>query len=208
MLTLPGGPQSAIARPGVNGTAEENTVATGASYQISGAQLSLRQLTGTPQGKFCTFVTAFRFISQLIIVLLSGWLLAYWPASLLHRATGVFWLSIAAAVMLASGLSGLILVWLFRPQNSIVKAFLHSGNRTLWVLVAVIFAKTLRPQLGFSEFYGWLIFFYVQLMILEVLALKRSAHQNGKVSGSVLPITVSLQLPKSSSEAVQDERRR
>lgn len=123
-------------------------------------------------------MTAFRFISQLIIVLLSGWLLAYWPASLLHRASGVFWLSIAAGVMLASGISGLVLVQVFRQQNTVAEAFLHSGNRTLWVLTAVILAKTLRPQLGFSEFYGWLIFFYLQLMILEVLTLRRHLQKS------------------------------
>jgi len=123
-------------------------------------------------------VTAFRFISQLIIVLLSGWLLAYWPASLLHRASGVFWLSIAAGVMLASGISGLALVQVFRQQNTVAEAFLHSGNRTLWVLTAVILAKTLRPQLGLSEFYGWLIFFYLQLMILEVLTLRRHLQKS------------------------------
>ena len=123
-------------------------------------------------------MTAFRFISQLIIVLLSGWLLGYWPASLLHRASGVFWLSIAAGVMLASGISGLVLVQVFRQQNTVAEAFLHSGNRTLWVLTAVILAKTLRPQLGFSEFYGWLIFFYLQLMILEVLTLRRHLQKS------------------------------
>lgn len=123
-------------------------------------------------------MTAFRFISQLIIVLLSGWLLAYWPASLLHRASGVFWLSIAAGVMLASGISGLVLVQVFRQQNTVAEAFLHSGNRTLWVLTAVILVKTLRPQLVFSEFYGWLIFFYLQLMILEVLTLRRHLQKS------------------------------
>lgn len=123
-------------------------------------------------------MTPFRFILQLIIVLLTGWLLAYWPASLLHRATGVFWLSVSAGVMLISGLSGLALVRLFRQHNSIAEAFLHSGNRTLWVLTAVILAKTLRPQLGFSEFYGWLIFFYLQLMILEVLTLRRHLQKS------------------------------
>jgi hypothetical protein len=111
-------------------------------------------------------------------VLLSGWLLAYWPASLLHRASGVFWLSIAAGVMLASGISGLVLVQVFRQQNTVAEAFLHSGNRTLWVLTAVILAKTLRPQLGFSEFYGWLIFFYLQLMILEVLTRRRHLQKS------------------------------
>lgn len=117
-------------------------------------------------------MTAFQFLSQLIIVLLSGWLLAYWPASLLHRASGVFWLSAAAGIMLASGISGLIVVRVLRQQNAVSEGFLHSGNRTLWVLTAVILAKTLRPQLGFSEFYGWLIFFYLQLMVLEVLTLR------------------------------------
>lgn len=124
-------------------------------------------------------MTPFRFIVQLIIVLLTGWLLAYWPASLLHRATGVFWLTVAAGVMLVSGISGLAVVRLLRQHNSIAEAFLHSGNRTLWVLTAVILAKTLRPQLGFSEFYGWLIFFYLQLMVLEVFIL-RSQWQKSK----------------------------
>jgi len=120
----------------------------------------------------CVIVTAFRFITQLIIVLLTGWLLAYWPASIMHKTSGVFWLSLAAGIMLVSGICGLVLVNLFKLQNSTAEAFLHSGNRSLWVLVAVILTKTLRPQLGFSEFYGWLIFFYLQLMVLEVLVLQ------------------------------------
>ncbi|MEY3174012.1 MAG: hypothetical protein RLZZ436_1926 [Planctomycetota bacterium] len=122
-------------------------------------------------------MSIFRFLFRLTTVLTTGWLLAYWPASLLHQASGVFWLSIAAGTMFFSGIAGLVIVRLLNQQNTIAETFLHSGNRTLWVLAAVILVKTSQPQVGFSEFYGWLIFFYLQTMVLEVLALRKSSRR-------------------------------
>ena len=121
-------------------------------------------------------MTVSRFLFQLVLVLLTGWLIAYWPAGVLHRASGIFWLTVAAGIMFLSGISGLILVRVLKQVNTPAETFLHSGNRTLWVFAAVIVVKTSKPQLGFSEFYGWLIFFYLQLLIVEVLALRHRSR--------------------------------
>jgi hypothetical protein len=121
-------------------------------------------------------VTVPRFLFQLTLVLLTGWLLAYWPAGILHQASGIFWLTVAAGIMFLSGISGLILVRVLKQHNTLAETFLHSANRALWVVMAVIVIRTTQPQLGFSEFYGWLIFFYLQLLIVEVLALRRQSR--------------------------------
>ncbi|MFM7039189.1 MAG: hypothetical protein ACKO2L_15875 [Planctomycetaceae bacterium] len=117
-------------------------------------------------------VSSLRFLFRLLLVLLAGWLVAYWPAGVLHQASGVLWLSLAALLMFCSGLAGLALVKLLKKENTLTETFLHSANRSLWVLVAVVLVRTLQPQIGFSKFYGWLIFFYLQLMVLEVLTLQ------------------------------------
>lgn len=112
------------------------------------------------------------YLFRLLLVLLAGWLLAYWPAGILNQASGVLWLTVAALLMFCSGIAGLALVRLLKKENTLTETFLHSANRSLWVLIAVILVRTLQPQIGFSKFYGWLIFFYLQLMVLEVLALR------------------------------------
>lgn len=112
------------------------------------------------------------YLLRLFLVLLAGWLLAYWPAGILHKSSGVLWLTIAALLMFCSGIAGLAIVRVLQKENSLTESFLHSANRSLWVLIAVVFVRTLQPQIGFSKFYGWLIFFYLQLMVLEVLVLR------------------------------------
>jgi hypothetical protein len=117
-------------------------------------------------------VSSLHYLSRLFAVLLAGWLLAYWPANILHQASGVRWLSAAACLMLFSGAAGLVIVRLLNKENTLTETFLHSANRSLWVLIAVVLVRTMQPQIGFSKFYGWLIFFYLQLMVLEVLNLR------------------------------------
>jgi hypothetical protein len=117
-------------------------------------------------------VSTLTYLFRLLLVLLAGWLLAYWPAGILNQASGVLWLTVAALLMFCSGIAGLALVRLLKKENTLTETFLHSANRSLWVLIAVILVRTLQPQIGFSKFYGWLIFFYLQLMVLEVLALR------------------------------------
>ncbi|MFM7055970.1 MAG: hypothetical protein ACKO2P_03505 [Planctomycetota bacterium] len=124
-------------------------------------------------------MTVSRFVFQFVLVLITGWLIAFWPAAFLNPVSGVFWLTVAAGVMFFSGISGIVLVSVLKQHNTLAEIFLHSGNRAFWVLVAAGIAKTSQPQLGFSDFYGWLIFFYLQLMVLEVLSLRRHTQSRG-----------------------------
>jgi hypothetical protein len=124
------------------------------------------------------------FLFRLVCVLITGWLIAFWPARFMHGSAGVAWLSIAAGVMLLSGISGLLLVPLSASKNPLVEPLLHSANRALWVVVATAVVKTLQPATGFSEFYAWLILFYLLLMALEVLSMRQASRQRrNSVSG-------------------------
>lgn len=94
-------------------------------------------------------------------------------------------MSLAAVVVLCSGLVGVVLVPVITSGNSNAEPLLHAGNRTLWVVVAAAATRLLQPQLGLSEFYGWLMFFYLDLLVLEVIHLSRGLRkQAGRQSSS------------------------
>jgi cbb3-type cytochrome oxidase subunit 3 len=117
------------------------------------------------------------FLFRLVCVLITGWLIAFWPARWMHGIAGVAWVSVAAGVMLLSGVTGSLLVSLTASKNPLAEPLLHSANRALWVVVASAVVKTLQPATRFSEFYGWLILFYLLLMALEVLSFRQANRQ-------------------------------
>ncbi|MEY2724958.1 MAG: hypothetical protein RLZZ458_825 [Planctomycetota bacterium] len=111
---------------------------------------------------------------------MTAWLLAFWPAAWAYGQHGVVWMSIAAGVAFVSGLAGLVLIPSLVAPDSLAQPLLHMANRAFWVIAASAAAKTFQPGLRFTEFYGWLLLFYIILMVLEVVGLRKAIRTGGQ----------------------------
>ena len=116
------------------------------------------------------------FLFRLFCCLAASWLLAFWPAVWSYGQPGVIWMSVAAGVAFVSGLTGSVVVPLLVAPMSMAEPLVHMANRAFWVVTGAVSAKTFQPGLRFTEFYGWLLLFYIVVMVLEVIGVRQSVR--------------------------------
>ena len=114
-----------------------------------------------------------RAVAVLTVVLISVWVLCFWPARLLRGSDGVYWMTVAAICCLIPGwivvfLSGVAIV-----RNDLAAMLLQTSVRLFSVAAAALVVRKLWPQLGFVDFFGWLVLFYLLSMAVEVWLLKQ-----------------------------------
>ncbi len=111
----------------------------------------------------------------LTVVMLAGWAICFWPARYLRGVSGVQWMSIAAFCCLVPGWCVVFLSGLAMFRNELAAMMLHSGLRLFLVAGAALAVKKLHPELGFTDFYGWLVGFYLLALVVDVLGFWRQA---------------------------------
>ncbi|MFN9721353.1 MAG: hypothetical protein ACK58L_21860 [Planctomycetota bacterium] len=117
----------------------------------------------------------------LTLVMLVGWGLCFFPAHSFRGMSGVGWMSLAAVSCLIPGwivvcLSG---VSILRDEASVM--MVQTMVRLLAVASVALAIRSLRPELGFVDFFAWLILFYLLAMAVEVCLLrKNAAMRSGK----------------------------
>ncbi len=103
----------------------------------------------------------------LTIVMTFGWVICFWPAKLLRGQSGVGWMSLAAICCL---FPGWIIVFLSRLaifRDPLVAMLIQTLLRLGLVGVVALVVSQWRPDVGITEFYGWLIGFYLLALAAE-----------------------------------------
>jgi hypothetical protein len=119
---------------------------------------------------------ALRAALWLTIAMAAGWAVCFWPARYLRGSAGVQWMSVAAICCLIPGwfvvfLSGLAIV-----RSELSAMLLQTGVRLFSVSGAALVVRTLKPEFGLADFFGWLVGFYLLALVVEVNVF-RQQHQ-------------------------------
>ena len=111
----------------------------------------------------------------LTVAIAVGWILASWPARLMSDGYGVIWMSVAAVTCLVPGWIVLALSFVSVFANDLSAMVVQSMVRLGSVALVALLVRKQRPDLGFADFFGWLVGFYLLALLTEVLLLRRSA---------------------------------
>ena len=110
----------------------------------------------------------------LTVVVVTGWAVCFWPARTLNAESGVFWMSIAAICCLVPGWIVVFLSGLDIFPNDLSAMLVQTMIRLFSVAAAAVTIRKLKPEIGFADFYGWLVGFYLLAMAVEVWILRQS----------------------------------
>ena len=127
--------------------------------------------------------SAVKSVLRLTLVLAVGWIICFWPARLIRPETGVQWMSIAAICCLVPGWIVVLLEWITAFPNALAVMLAQTAVRMVAVGTAVVVVKQNYPKIGFADFFGWLVGFYLLALFVEVQLL-RSGEGVSAESGS------------------------
>jgi hypothetical protein len=130
-----------------------------------------------------TALQGLRSFVYLLISVLLGWAVCFWPARLLRPEAGVFWMSVAAGSCLACGIFVILISVLVPSRDSLVVMLLQMMVRFGSLAGVALVVKNRWPQLGVIDFFGWLIVFYLLTLLLEVRLLQPDVIFGKKTSG-------------------------
>ena len=102
-----------------------------------------------------------------------GWVLCFWPARLLNGESGVWWMTLAAVCCLVPGWIVVFLSGLAIFPNDLAAMLVQTMLRGGIVGAVAVSVKLLRPDVGVTVFFGWLIGFYLLALATEVVLLRR-----------------------------------
>jgi hypothetical protein len=109
----------------------------------------------------------------LTTVLAVGWCLCFFPARWLRGESGIWWMTIAAICCLIPGWIVVLLSGLAIVRDELSAMLIQTMVRLFAVAGVALAVRKLRPELGFADFFGWLIGFYLLALVVEVHILKR-----------------------------------
>lgn len=130
-------------------------------------------MTGSSLKK--AFVSAF-WLTFLVAI---GWVVCFWPARLLRGESGVWWMTIAAICCLIPGWIVVFLSRVAMVRDAMIAVMMQTMVRLFTVAAIAIVVRKLRPELGFVDFYGWLIGFYMLTLLFEVMLLRWQVKSSG-----------------------------
>ncbi len=110
----------------------------------------------------------FRQAILLTVIMLLGWVAAFWPARVWAGGDGIRWMSFAAGTCLISGWMAVGVPRLSLFPNDLAVMLAQTMTRLALVSIVAVVIKKMFPQVGFRQFYGWLIGFYLLALAAEV----------------------------------------
>lgn len=116
-------------------------------------------------------------------VLMGLWVLSYWPSLLLSGRIGVLWMTVA---LLLCGLPGFVNLFLSRSRafrDPLVGVWVHMAVRVVVVFSGVLVVRLGWPAVGISQFYGWLMGFYLVTMAYDVWVYQRGLRSGSGANG-------------------------
>lgn len=108
-----------------------------------------------------------------------GWVVCYWPAKMLKGEPGVWWMSLAAVCCLVPGWIVVFLSGLAIFPNELATTLFQTMIRLGVVSTVAISVRILRPDITVTDFFGWLIGFYLLALATEVLVLRKKPASTG-----------------------------
>lgn len=117
------------------------------------------------------------FVSALwlTLVVAIGWVVSFWPARSLRGETGVWWMTIAAICCLIPGWIVVFLSMVAIVRSEFGAMALQMIVRLFTVASVALVVRKFRPELGFVDFFGWLVGFYLLALVSEVIVLRKSS---------------------------------
>jgi hypothetical protein len=109
----------------------------------------------------------------LTIVLAVGWCVCFFPARWLRGESGIWWMTIAAICCLIPGWIVVFLSMVAIVRDELSAMLIQTMVRLFTVAGVALAVRKFRPELGFVDFFGWLVGFYLLALFVEVKLLKR-----------------------------------
>ena len=116
---------------------------------------------------------ALRPAVNLTVIIAVAWAVCFWPARSLNPDSGTFWMSIAAICCLVPGWVVVFLTGLAIFPTDLSALLGQTMVRMFSVAGAAVVVRKLYPKVGFADFFGWLVGFYLLAMIVEVWMLRQ-----------------------------------
>ena len=114
----------------------------------------------------------------LTIVLAVGWCVCFFPARWLRGESGIWWMTIAAICCLIPGWIVVFLSMVAIVRDELSAMLIQTMVRLFTVASVALAVRKLRPELGFVDFFGWLVGFYLLALFVEVKLLKRRSKDS------------------------------
>lgn len=93
-------------------------------------------------------------------------------------------MTIAAICCLVPGWIVVFLSMVAIVRNQMIALMMQTMIRLFTLAILAIAVRKLRPELGFVDFFGWLIGFYLLTLGFEVTLQRRQVKKSGHVTGS------------------------
>ena len=113
--------------------------------------------------------------SWLTVVVAVGWVVCFWPARMLRGEAGVWWMTIAAICCLIPGWIVVFLSMVAIVRNEFTAMAIQMSVRLFTVASVAVVVRKFRPELGFLDFFGWLVGFYLLALVAEVVVLRKNS---------------------------------
>ncbi len=107
-----------------------------------------------------------------------GWVVCFLPARMLRGESGVWWMTIAAMCCLIPGWIVVFLSMVAIVRNEFTAMAIQMLVRLFTVASVALAVRRFRPELGFVDFFGWLVGFYLLALVTEVVVLKKNSVRN------------------------------
>ncbi len=111
----------------------------------------------------------------LTVTLAVGWVVCVLPARMLRGDSGVWWMTIAAICCLIPGWIVVFLSMVAIVRNEFTAMAIQMLIRLFAVASVALVVRRFRPELGFVDFFGWLVGFYLLALVTEVVVLRKNA---------------------------------
>ena len=111
----------------------------------------------------------------LTVTVAAGWVVCVFPARMLRGDSGVWWMTIAAICCLIPGWIVVFLSMVAIVRNEFTAMAIQMLIRLFAVASVALVVRRFRPELGFVDFFGWLVGFYLLALVTEVVVLRKNA---------------------------------
>jgi hypothetical protein len=107
-----------------------------------------------------------------------GWCICFFPASWVRGESGIWWMTIAAICCLIPGWIVVFLSMVAIVRDDLSAMLIQTMVRLFTVAGVAVTVRKLRPELGFVDFFGWLVGFYLLALVVEVRLLQRRSKSS------------------------------
>ncbi len=111
----------------------------------------------------------------LTVAMAVGWVVCVWPARTLRGESGVWWMTIAAICCLIPGWIVVFLSMFAIVRSEFTATAIQMLVRLFTVASVALVVRRFRPELGFVDFFGWLVGFYLLALVAEVVVLRKNS---------------------------------